>query len=114
SSAAYDVQQLGAATAIHYDALGREVGRTLPLGTSTRSIYRAWSVEQADANDTVATSPYRAMRAGLPADAPERQALEHALRHAGTTSFVYLDAGGRSIGALDRGGTTAPDRGSST
>lgn len=112
-SAAYEsdaiLQQFGVATLTRYDAVGRVVGENLPNGTSTAISYRAWEIEHADANDTVLTSTYRALRENRPAGDAERAAWEHARAQAGTTRSVYLDPTGRACSTLDRGGTTAED-----
>ena len=46
----------------------------------------------------------------LPADDPERQALEEARPHAGTSKLLYLDPFGRVAAQLQQGGSTAADR----
>lgn len=104
------LRQFGVATLVSFDALGRETGQFLPNGTYTRTTHRAWSVDRADANDTVMDSAYRAMREARPADDPEKQALEHAKQHAGTTSTAYLEPSGLTAGTLELGGATAGDR----
>ena len=104
------LRQFGTATLTSYDALGRETSQFLPNGTFTRTSYGPWVVERADVNDTVMDSSYRDDRESLPADDPERQALEHAKRHAGTATATYLDPEGRVGGSLERGGPTTDDR----
>ena len=44
-----------------------------------------------DEKDTVADSLYPVLRSGLPADDPERDALDKALAHAGTATVAHLD-----------------------
>lgn len=104
------LQQLGVSTLKRYDALGRLVTVDSPDGSFSRVTYRAWEVEHADANDTVDVSTYRALRESLPSSSPERQALEHARRHANTTRVTYLDPLGRECGTLERGEVGTPDR----
>ncbi len=104
------LERIGVATLNRYDAIGRIVGQDFPNGTFTSVSYHAWSLDRADANDTVLTSAYQAQRQGLPAGDPERQALDAATMHADTPVTTYFDAIGRQIGGLARGGTTAADR----
>lgn len=104
------LRQFGVATLINYDAVGRETAQFLANGTQTLTTFNAWSVERADANDTVMESAYRAARQALPADDPERQALDHAVQHAHTHVTTFFDPAGREAGLLERGGTTAADR----
>jgi len=104
------LRRFGVASLVNFDALGREVAQVLPNGTTTETVYGPWSVQRADANDTVAGSVYQAVRQGRPADDPERQALEHAERHAGTPGTTHLDPQGRAVGTLQQGGATAVDR----
>jgi hypothetical protein len=98
------LRAIGASTLTQFDAIGRAVSVHYPNGTSTRTTYRPWVVEHADANDTVLDSAYRALRESRPADDPERQALEHAKAHAGTSTLSFLDPLGRAVGGLARGG----------
>src|SRR5262249_8619203 len=68
------LQHVGAPTLTRYDAIGRATGQDFPNGTFTATTFGPWTVEQADPNDTVIGSAYSALRQGLPADDPERQA----------------------------------------
>lgn len=104
------LREFGVATLRSYDALGRETGQFFPNGTFARIAYAPWSIERSDPNDTVMTSAYRAPREARPAGDPERQALEHAKTHADTPLVVFLDAVGRQIATVARGGSTADDR----
>ena len=81
-----------------------------PDGSFSRLTYRAWDVEHADPNDTVEESTYRALRENLPSSSAEKQALEHARRHANTTHQTYLDPVGRECGSLARGEPGTADR----
>ncbi len=101
--------RFGVATLTGYDAVGRPIRQSLPNGTFTQTTHRPWSTELADANDTVLGSAWRAVRESLPPDNPEKQALEQAKPHAGTTRSVFLDPAGRPAGSLARGGAD-PDR----
>ena len=47
------LQQLGNATLVAYDAVGRVVAQHFPNGTFTRATIGSWQIEQADQNDTV-------------------------------------------------------------
>jgi RHS repeat-associated protein len=98
--------RFGVSTLLRYDAVGRPVGQDLPNGTYTSTSYGPWSTDVADANDTVLESAWRAVREGLPGDDPEKQALEKAKPHAGTTRTVFLDPVGRAVATLARGGST--------
>ena len=100
----------GVATRTAYDGGGRVIGRELPNGTQTRIRYAAWSVRTDDANDTVATSRYRLERETLPADDPDRQALEKALAHADTPTVVHLDPLGRQVVWVEHGRGTVVRR----
>ena len=104
------LEKLGVATTNHYDAKGRLAGQDLPDGTYTRVTYGPWTIDREDPNDTVLDSAYRALREGLPATDPRKQALEHAKLHANTSHTRYLDPFGRDTGSLARGGSTAEDR----
>jgi RHS repeat-associated protein len=104
------LRQFGVATLTSYDAAGRQIGRQFPNGTFTRINIGAWQIEEADPNDTVMESAWRVMREALPSDVAERQALEEAKPHAGTTRLTFLDPFGRAVASLAQGGTTAPDR----
>jgi RHS repeat-associated protein len=104
------LQHVGAPTLTRYDAIGRATGQDFPNGTFTATTFGPWAVEQADPNDTVIGSAYGALRQGLPADDPERQAYEQAKQHAGTTRLTYLDPLGREAGSRAQGGATAADR----
>jgi RHS repeat-associated protein len=103
------LQHVGVPTLTRYDAVGRAVGQDFPNGTFTQSTFNAWTLEQADPNDTVLVSAYRALREGLPVGDAERQAYEHAKAHAGTAGLTYLDPLGRPSGSLAQGGVTAAD-----
>ena len=103
------LQHVGVPTLTRYDAVGRAVGQDFPNGTFTQSTFNAWTLEQADPNDTVLVSAYRALREGLPVGDAERQAYEHAKAHAGTAGLTYLDPLGRPSGSLAQGGATAAD-----
>ncbi|MCW5801527.1 MAG: VCBS repeat-containing protein [Deltaproteobacteria bacterium] len=96
------LRSFGASTITRYDAVGRVVGRDLPNGTFASATYHPWELERADPNDNVLDSVYRSFRETLTPDAPERQALEHARRHAGTSESTYLDPLGRECGSLRR------------
>ena len=104
------LQHVGVSTLTRYDATGRVVGQDLPNGTYTRTTYGAWSVVREDPDDTVLDSAYLALREGLPADAPERQALEQARSVATTPVTTFLDPLGRETATLASGGATAADR----
>lgn len=101
-----ELQTFGVSTLTLYDAIGRPVGQLFPNGTFERTRYGAWSIERADANDTVETSTYRVSRESRPADDPERQAYEHARAHHDTFTTVFLDPRGLQIGTLSLGGNT--------
>jgi RHS repeat-associated protein len=100
----------GTSTLTRYDAVGRLIGQDFPNGTLRRVGFNAWSVEEADPNDTVLDSLYRSLREGLPPDDPERQAFEGAKAHAGTVHTTFLDPLGREAGSHAQGGPTAADR----
>lgn len=104
------LHRLGVSTLVLFDALGREVARRFPNGSYATTTYRAWSTDCSDANDNVADSIYRALRAHLPPTSPEAAALAHGLAHAGTSNTTFLDPLGRPSGTLARGGATADDR----
>jgi RHS repeat-associated protein len=104
------LRQFGVTTLISYDAVGREITQHLPNGTLTRVRIGAWRIEDADPNDTVMESAWRAIREALSPDAAQRQALEQARPHANTTRLTFLDAFGRAVATVAQGGTTAPDR----
>jgi RHS repeat-associated protein len=102
--------RMGVPTQVRYDAGGRELGRDLPNGTFTRITYTAWGTEIAGADDTVLDSSYRAMRERLPADHPERRALDSVRGNHGTTTYVFLDPSGSQVGQLERGGSAGDRR----
>jgi RHS repeat-associated protein len=104
------LRQFGVTTLLSYDAASRLVAQHLPNGTFTRVRIAAWRIEEADSNDTVMESSWRVVREALPSDAAERQALEEAKPHAGTTSLSFLDPLGKAVASLAQGGATAPDR----
>lgn len=104
------LRQFGVATTKLYDAAGREVGRHLPNGTLARVTISPWRIEEADPNDTVLESAWRAVREGMSPDSAERQALEEAKPHANTTRITFLDPFGKPAASLAQGGATAADR----
>jgi RHS repeat-associated protein len=97
------LRHYGVAAEHHYDALGRRVRTDLPNGTVTRSEHTPWLERHYDANDTVADAVYRLARESLPADDPERQALDGALAHADTPTTAHVDALGREILIVEAG-----------
>ena len=102
--------RFGVGTVTRYDAVGRTVGQNLPDGTFTRVVYGAWSREEADANDTVMESAWRAVREARPPADPERQALEATKPHAGTSTQICFDPAGREVASLRRGGAAGDQR----
>lgn len=98
-----ELQSFGTAVRRRYDALGREIGASLPNGTRTQITVDAWSTTSADPNDTVAGSDYELQRQGLPAGDPERRALDRAQAHAGTPTTVHVDPMGRTVLDVRRG-----------
>ena len=106
---------LGTPRRIGYDALGRAVREDEPDGTYAHTVYGPWAVHRFDANDTVADSLYRTLRQGLPAEDPERLAVEGALAHADTPEASHFDPLGRvhrrepSAGADEQAITTVYD-----
>lgn len=91
-----------------YDASGRLVQRLLPDGATETNAFDAWSQRSFDGNDTIATSAWRLPREILPADHPDRHALDGALVHNDTPLEIAFDALGRTVLASDddRLGTT--------
>ena len=104
------LRDLGPAIVTRTDALGRVVRRDFANGAHDATTYASWSVDQADPNDTVLESAYRAQRASLPATDPERQALDHAHAHAGTARTTFVDPAGRNAATLVRGGASGDRR----
>lgn len=105
------LQHVGAPTITLYDAIGRTVRQELPNGTHTQTVFRSWSVEQADPNDTVRDSPlYRVPREGLATGDPERIAYESANACADSTLLNFLDPLGREVGSLAKGNRSTADR----
>ncbi|MET3948528.1 RHS repeat-associated protein [Arthrobacter sp. UYCu512] len=98
-----ELQSFGTAVRHRYDALGREIGVSLPNGTRTQVTTDAWSTTSADPNDTVTGSDYELQRQALPAGDPERRALERARAHAGTPTTVHVDPMGRTVLEVRRG-----------
>ncbi|MFX0541567.1 SpvB/TcaC N-terminal domain-containing protein [Roseovarius sp. S4756] len=102
------LQTLGPAAQQFSDYAGRIVQILGPDGTMERAEYRAWSERHFDANDTVGQSAWRLSREILPANHPERRALDSSLPHADTPTERILDAAGRQVRlreADDQGGT---------
>ena len=97
------LRAVGVSALSRYDAIGRVVATHYPNGTFSQTIFGAWSTEQRDANDTVLTSAYLAARESLPADHPQKQALEHAKAHADTSSRTIVDPMGRVVATLALG-----------
>ncbi len=91
------LQTFGVSTHSYYDPIGRLVRQELPNGTFTRVEITPWEIRNHDLNDTVDESLYKAIRDSLPAENPERQALDKALEHAHTPSIVRMDPLGREI-----------------
>ena len=112
ATAAYEPEEIlatfGVAEEVRYDALDRPIRVDMPDGTLRTTGYTAWSTVEADENDTVDASAYRAQRAMLPATDPQRQALDKALAHAGTPTLTRLDPSGNATEVLARGGA-GPD-----
>jgi RHS repeat-associated protein len=104
------LRSFGTSTLLRYDVLGRTVGQEFANGTFTRTLYKPWSIEIYDANDTVLDSAYGASHQSLPPGDPELQAYQNAVPHANTINIEYLDPLARSSGRLAQGGATAPDR----
>ena len=102
------LRAVGVSALTRYDAIGRAVATHYPNGTFSQTIIGAWSTEQRDANDTVLQSAYLATRESLPADHPEKQALEHAKAHADTSSRTFVDPMGRAVATLAHGGNAGP------
>ena len=98
------LQQFGQPTEQYFDAFGRVVRRLLPGGAMERSDYGAWSERHFDANDTVDQSAWRLSREILPADHPERRALDGSLPHAGTPVERIFDATGAQVRLREDGG----------
>ena len=91
------LQTFGVAERSHYDAAGRLVGADLPNGTRVATTIGAWSRTTSDPNDTVVGSDYELQRQALPADDPQRQALERARAVAGTPTETHVDPMGREV-----------------
>ncbi len=104
------VRNIGPATIHRYDAIGRPVGDVNPDGTYSATTFTAWTVETADVNDTILTSPLGAVLAALPAGDAARLPFDHATAHAGTTTTTHLDTLGRPVLVHERGGAGADDR----
>src|SRR3546814_5950182 len=59
--------------------------------------FGSWHDRHYDANDTVDVSGWRLLRDILPADDPERRALDGTLAHAGTPVERNFDSEGRQV-----------------
>lgn len=81
------------------DAQGRVVETLTAKGFIARTVYRAWSSDEWDLDDTVTTSPYYLTHIGdtSPGFADERRALEQAALFAGTYLTRWLDPLGRAV-----------------
>lgn len=97
------LQTFGVAVRSRYDAAGRLTGTDFPNGTRATSTIGAWSTVTADPNDTVTGSGFELQRTGLPADDPQRRALERARAHAGTPTTMHRDPLGREVLGVHRG-----------
>lgn len=104
------LRQIGFATLTLYDAIGRMTAQHAPNGTLIRVTIGPWQLEDADPNDTVMESTWRAVREALPLTSPERIALEQTKDHADTVKITFLDPMARPVASLVKGGTTAADR----
>lgn len=90
------------------DAQGRVVETLTAKGFIARSVYRAWTGEQWDLDDTVLTSPYYLAHIGntSPAFADERRALEQAAFFSDTYLTQWLDPLGRVVDLEQRNRST--------
>lgn len=98
------LRSFGVVTEQFFDAFGRVVRRLLPGGAMERIDYGAWSERHFDANDTVDQSAWRLSREILPANHPERRALDGSLAHAGTPVERIFDAAGAQVRLREDGG----------
>lgn len=112
------MRAIGSTAVLSYDPVGRIVRTDLPDGTFTKTVFRQWSQETWDANDTVLSSRWYTDRGSPdslteaePAD-PDRRAAWLAARHAGTPAVVHLDSLGRPVHSVADygGGVTAAVR----
>ncbi|KAB8194366.1 hypothetical protein FKV24_006005 [Lysobacter maris] len=90
------------------DAQGRVVETLTAKGFIARNVYRAWTGEQWDLDDTVPTSPYYLAHIGdtSPEFADERRALEQAAFFADTYLTQWLDPLGRVVDLEQRNRST--------
>lgn len=94
------------------DAQGRVVETLTAKGFIARNVYRAWTGEQWDLDDTLPTSPYYLAHIGdtSPAFADARRALEQAAFFADTYLTQWLDPLGRVVDLEQRNRSAdAPD-----
>ena len=106
-----ELETYGVSGLYSYDALGRQIRQVFPNQTLTRTEATAWEVLSYDPNDTVEDEDclYRIyIESNLPADAPERRALNKARAHAGTPTITRLDPLGREIAQVETANDSEP------
>ncbi|MEQ1567343.1 MAG: SpvB/TcaC N-terminal domain-containing protein, partial [Myxococcota bacterium] len=87
----------GVAVRFTYDAVGRRVAVDRPDGSRETAAFSSWQTVESDPNDAVIGSAWEARRQALPADDPDRIALDAARANARTPTITELDARGRPI-----------------
>jgi RHS repeat-associated protein len=101
SSPAYeaesDLAQWGVTPILSYDALSRLIRTDFPDGTIARVEFDPWQTVSWDQDDTVLESEWHAVRQGLPASDPQRDADNKAVVCANTPSVAQLDTLGRTF-----------------
>ena len=80
----------------YYDAVGRVCRTDFPDGTFSEVKFNSWEVQSFDQNDTIDRSMYNIFREILPANTPDRMALDKSLSHKDTPTIVKLDPLGRT------------------
>ncbi|GAA5225382.1 SpvB/TcaC N-terminal domain-containing protein [Membranihabitans marinus] len=96
-----ELENYGVSIQQYYDAVGRMYRSDFPDSTFLEIVSSPWEIKYYDQNDTVDRSLYKVFREILPADSPEKLALDKSLAHKETPTITEFDPLGREITKIE-------------